>query len=184
MTAILGLVHDGKVYIGGDSANSNHIVNIIDRKKVFVQRPSNLLIGITGSTRYAQIVEHHINIDPCLALNFHSYLVTMFIPALREALKTHGFTKTESGQESADYGAMLVGHKHYLVRIESDFSVQPYVRGFDAIGSANSLAIGAMAALSPRLAPEKRITRALEISAEFDPYVRPPFVIRNTGELS
>lgn len=185
MTAIIGLVHDGKVYIGADSATeSGGLVHVSAASKVFTLNA--LVIGTTGSIRYRQIIQRHVSglRPPTDVEHIVRYLVVEFIPLLRNALKEHGFTKSEAGQESADYGAMLVGCKGELLRIDCDFSVLKFDRTFEAIGSGSTLALGAMAALSPALAPEKRMNRALAIAAEFDPYVRPPFVIRNTGEIA
>jgi len=185
VTAIVGLVHDRKVYIGGRSIPEHAgMVHINARAKVI--QLNGMLIGTAGSPRYRQIIQHHMTglRKPTPDESMLRYLAVEFIPALRQALRENGFSKTDAGQENSEYSAMLIGYQGQLFRIECDFSILQWERDFDAIGSANSIAFGAMAALSPRLAPEKRITRVLEIAAKFDPYVCPPFVIRNTGELS
>jgi ATP-dependent protease HslVU (ClpYQ) peptidase subunit len=112
------------------------------------------------------------------------HLVTVFVPSVREALKTHAVSMTENGQEHADDSIMLVGWRHRLFIIDSKFAVDEYERGFDAIGSGGDIALGAMAVLSPKLNPETRIKRALQAAADCGLYVRPPFVIRSTGEIT
>lgn len=185
MTAIVGLIHDEKVYIGGDSMTQHAgMAHISAAPKIISHQ--GMLIGTAGSPRYSQIIQHHMAglRKPTPAEPMQHYLAFEFIPALRLALKENGFSKTDEGQENSEYSAAIIGYRGQLYRIECEFSVLQWTRAFDAIGCAGSIALGAMAALSSRLSPEKRITRALEIAAEFDPYVRPPFVIRNTGELS
>lgn len=186
MTTIVGLVHDGKVYMGGDSQTTRHWTQgILRHSKVFYLPKAGLLVGCTGLSRYVDIVKYHADVE--LTTQRHDILeklVTVFVPSVREALKTHAASMTENGQEHADESCMLIGYQHRLFVLDSKFSVTEYERGFDAIGSGGDIALGAMAVLSSRMNPEARIKRALQATADCGLYVRPPFAIRNTGELS
>lgn len=184
MTCIVGLVHKGKVYMGADSAGSDdRTTRSIRVPKLFrinvslKHREHCFLIAYTHSFRFGQIVNFHLK--PFLAaaadLNYSpgEYMVTVFVAALREALKAHGFMGKDD--EGFDFGGtMMVGYCGHLYSIYTDFQVNEFADDMDALGSGHMFALGAMAA-TPRLSPEKRIRTALEAAGRFDRTVCGPY---------
>lgn len=188
MTAIVGLVHDGKVYIGGDSNVSyGWVQQRLAAPKVFVLPKAQMIVGVSGDVRIQQIFQYHADIELPEG-DAEQTLVQFFIPHFREVVKQHGYEKADNGQSSAGDIAALFGFRERLFRMDGNFAISGYQSSYAAVGSASETAIGALAALSlhtvGRFAPETLIRSVLEICEIHGLYVRPPFVIRNTGELS
>ena len=183
LTVIIGLEHEGNVYMGGDSmAAAAWDSNATALRKVFVRtiehenyRRSKFLIGYTDSFRMGQILQYHLTMrEQILGEEDEAYMVTVFVEAARECLKSKGYARVENNTEVG--GQFMVGYNGRLWVVHSNFQVMPYTRGFDAIGAGQNYALGAMPALK-RLAPEKRIRRSLEITADLCNGVRAPFVV-------
>jgi ATP-dependent protease HslVU (ClpYQ) peptidase subunit len=174
VTCIIGLKHGGKVYIGGDSgAIAGYEYGITTYPKVFLK--DSLAIGYTHSFRMAQIIQY---LTPTVAhdeaYSDFEYTVQV-VEKIRESLKAHGFTKLDNGQEEG--GNFLIGYKRELYRVSSEFAVLTYDSPFWSVGSGSEYALGAMAA-SPKINPERRITQALDIAAQFCVHIKRPYAIR------
>ena len=72
----------------------------------------------------------------------YAYLVKRFVPFLRAAFKDAGWLEVENSREEG--GQFLVGIRGELFEINSDFSVLKMVDGFNAVGSGEYYALGAM----------------------------------------
>lgn len=176
MTCVVGLVHAERVYIGVDSSSvQGWTRRITALRKVF--RTGPFLIGYTGSFRMGQLLEHHLQVPEKLPeQSDQAYMVAQFIEQVRRLLKEKGFTKIESNTETG--GHFLVGYRGHLYSVHNDFQVGEMADGMDAIGSGGDYALGAMAAL-PHLAPVARLRKALQIAAQFNMGVFPPFHVRS-----
>jgi ATP-dependent protease HslVU (ClpYQ) peptidase subunit len=176
MTCIVGLVHKGTVYIGGDSASVSGWTSRVTRlPKVFKRGP--FLIGYTTSFRMGQLLEHTLAVPPQGdESDDMRFMVTSFVESVRALLKERGVAKIEANTESG--GQFLVGFRGRLYSVQSDFQVNEMADGFDAVGSGAEYALGAMAAM-PKVAPVTRIKRALAISAHFNMGVSPPFTVKS-----
>lgn len=175
MTCIIGLEHDGKVWMGGDSAGTAGNMNqrIRKDKKVFVKR--DLIIGFCGSFRVGDLLKHSFNIpDTSGVSDPDSYMVNQFVDALRDCLEAENKKGGLTGNEKV-FPSILVGFKGRLYNVESDYQCGQPEDGFDAVGSGSSVAMGAMHALSIVSDPKKRIEMALAAAARNDAAVRPPF---------
>jgi ATP-dependent protease HslVU (ClpYQ) peptidase subunit len=183
-TCIVGLVEDGVVLIGGDSAATyDHSLGqrIISTKKVFAL-DEELLIGCCGSIRALQLLQygfdrpkHHPGTSD------DEYIVTSFMDAVRERYTTGGHVPTWSdGPEQFD-GAFMIGYRARLYVIEADYGVICTAEPYAAIGCGEDLALGCLAGtLGVRMAPRKRVTRALEVAEQFSGGVKRPFHIVQT----
>jgi len=175
MTCIIGLAEGGKVWIGGDSASSDGswIVRATAIEKVFQCPP--FLLGCETSFRMMQILRYHLGDLPEQGeSNTTAYMVKTFVERIRRIFKEHGFAKIEDSKEEG--GQFFVGYNGWLYLIGSDFQVNSYRDGLDAIGSGANLALGAMKALD-FLPPRERVERALEVAAYFSGGVMPPFTV-------
>lgn len=174
MTCIIALEHDGKVYMGGDSAAVSGLERqAVVSPKVFIL--GEILIGYTTSFRMGQLLQYNLEVPE----NQHGdddmrYLVANFVPAVRECLKNGGFTKIENGVE--DGGAFLIGYKGKVYLVASDFQVTRMRDGFAAVGCGATYALGALAAIDI-LDAEKAVMLALEVSARFSAGVCAPFYV-------
>jgi len=171
MTCIVGLVENGIVYVGGDSAASDtDAVDVIINPKVF--RNGDFLIGYTTSFRMGQLLqykfsppEHNRAEDTDIA-----YLITCFIDEVKKCFFDNSFGERGKG------GTFLVGYNGNLYMVQSDFQVQQYAQDFCAIGCGENWAIGALYVTKGQN-PRSRVVLALETASTFSNAVRPPFTV-------
>lgn len=178
MTAVVGLVHNGQVFMGADAAGvSGNSLTIRRDPKVFVS--GQFVIGYTSSFRMGQILQYCFTPPtPIEGDAGIEYMVRRFVPAIMEAFKSGGFEQNSDGQRSG--GKFLVGWRGELYCIESDYQVARLVIPFHACGCGASIALGAMAA-TKSLEPTARIEAALEACEAFSTGVRRPFTIVGGG---
>jgi ATP-dependent protease HslVU (ClpYQ) peptidase subunit len=178
MTCIVGLVHDGDVYIGGDSAGVAGLsLSIRADEKVFGNGP--FIMGFTTSFRMGQLLRYKFA-PPAQTVHQDDmeYMVTSFVDACRQCFSGNGF----GDKEATVGGNFLVGYKGKLYNIEGDYQVGVPRATFDAVGCGTDLALGAMFA-TEGLGPEDRINAALAAASTFSAGVAPPFtILRLEGE--
>lgn len=187
MTAIAGLVHGGRVYIGSDSLSSNpYNKDVVTNPKVIeIGTPpygaGPMLVGFTSSWRMGQLLQHKVTLpDVIHATDPLEYLVVHFVDAVRKALKDGGYAETHDGQESGGY--FLVGYGGHLFTVQADYSVIESSHGFDATGSGYKEVLAVLHATRDlKRSPEDRITLALEAASTFTPSVQGPFLVKSVG---
>jgi len=186
MTAIAGIVDKdtGVVYIGGDSAGAgDHHVLVRDTPKVFKRMVMGdwMVFGFTSSFRFGQILEYCFE-PPELTTGFGlTYMVSAFIPALRNTLNREYWLKTRDGV--AEQGAFMIGYKSRLFGVECDFSVFPTIHGYHACGYGADMIRSSLytsGRVVPKIHCSDRIGIALASCAEFSRGIRPPFTILST----
>lgn len=177
MTAIVGLVEQGKVWIGGDSAaTSGWALTVRRDPKVF--RVGPYLIGLSGSPRQAQLLRFSLSVpDQDPRHSDEQHMMTTFIGAVRQTLKDGGYTKIESSREETD-SAFLVGYRGALYCVYGDFQVEQSVESFNACGCGLELARGSLFTTRDlNLGARERVEVALRAAEAFSAGVRGPFVI-------
>lgn len=180
MTCIVGLVSDGDVYIGGDSASVwGDEIRRISGKKVF--HNGKLLIGCAGSPRMHQLLQYHLNIRiQRQDQGIMNYMVNDFVEAVRECFKAHGFSRIENNEESG--GTFLVGYRGRLFGIHTDFQVDENHGGHEAIGSGRAYALGALLTTGEIMSPRDRIKKALWAASHFSSSVMGPYHVLKARE--
>lgn len=185
MTCIVGLVHDGVTYIGGDSLGSNGYTKVVrEDKKVFkLKDTKNAVLGFTSSYRMGQLLMYaHGLIDGRDEPNInHEYLVTKFIPNVTRLFENGGFSKNNSGEKYG--GTFLLGYKDKLFEISDDYQVGISNNNYNACGSGANFALGSLYSTEgTELTPQQRIVKALQAAQEFSVSVQAPFYILNTND--
>jgi hypothetical protein len=181
VTAVVGLVHDGTVYLGGDSAGvAGMQLTVRADPKVFTNGP--YAMGFTSSFRMGQLLHYGFTPPKPLGQGVEEsqdvprFMATTFIDAVREALKTGGWLKKDSDREEG--GTFLVGAVGRLFEVNSDFQVGEAAAGYAAVGCGDELALGALyATAKTRMAPDKRVHLALQAAERFSAGVRGPFTV-------
>ena len=176
MTAIAGIVENGVVWIGGDSAGVGGLsLSTRSDPKVFVN--GEFIFGYTTSFRMGQILEHLLCPPvPYEGENGIAYMVKRFIPAVKSALRENGFQTNDRGQDIG--GTFLVGYRGVLYQVECDYQVGRVTQAFHACGCGQDLILGSLHSTEKfDLTPRERIRMALEAAAEFSAGVRGPFTI-------
>lgn len=175
MTCIVGVVDNNSVWLGGDRAATDYAFNrtIIKSPKIFVK--SEIGIGICGLPKVASIIEHVVKFPKWNDnLSTKAYLSGKLIPAFRNELNKHNCTIEYHGQLYFE-GAMLIALRGELYQLEGNFQVIETARGYDAVGSGAEPALGSLRATVGVKNVKKRILKALEVSAENNAGVAPPF---------
>ncbi len=178
MTCIVGLEHNGSVFMGGDAASSaNGNLQRINTPKVFIRQ--NLIIGYTWSFRMGQLIKHAGDDYPPMseAGDPETYLINSFVPFLQKTFKAGGWLKEKDNVKEG--GQFLVGLEGELFEIGYDFAVLRSSDGYNAVGSGTYYAMGAMYSLTKYAVypPAGTILRALESAAYFSTTVSGPFTI-------
>lgn len=178
MTCIVGIVDNGKVIIGGDSAGvSGYLTTLRADAKVF--RNGSFLIGFTSSFRMGQLLRYTFHPpERPTDMDIFEYMVKMFVESVRECLKNGGYTRKEYEQESG--GVFLIGYEGRLFIIDSDFQVSESITEYAAVGSGNEIALGVLYATNKET-PRSRIEMALKAAEYFISGVRSPFTIDEIG---
>lgn len=173
MTCIAGVVHRGRVYIGGDSAGVGGY-EITVRRDVKVFRNGPFVLGFTSSFRMGQLLAHAFAPPPVPKKRgaLERYMVVDFVDALRATLKERGWAQVVNSQEQG--GHFLVGVSGRLFHVESDFQVGEARDGYDAVGCGGEAARGALFATA-HLKPEARVRMALRAAERLNAGVRGPF---------
>lgn len=186
MTAIVGLVHNGTVYIGGDSAGvTGYSMTVRADSKVFTVGP--YVMGFTTSFRMGQLIRYALA-APAPDGDLDRFMATTFIDAVRECLKTGGWARKDNDREEG--GTFLVGVRGRLFTVWDDYQVAAGADGYAAVGCGSELALGALFATArTRVRPERRIMVALQAAERFSAGVRGPFLcvseddVRTIGDV-
>ena len=171
MTCIVGLVDDGKVYIGGDSAGvGGYDLTVRADKKVF--RNGDFVMGFTSSFRMGNLLQH--TLEPPRRHpddDIHKYMVSDFVDAVRACLKKGGYATKQNESETG--GTFLVGYEGRLFTIHDDYQVGEGLDNFAACGCGESFALGSL--YTSKGSPRSRVLQALSAAERFSAGVRSPF---------
>lgn len=175
MTVIIGLQHEGKVYIGADGLTTFGWEAFTDARAK-VMKSGSFLIGMAGTVRFADLVFYGFDIPADTEGKYDTrYMVRTFMPALHTLVKDNGMMgKYEDKDDTA--GWMLIGVNGQLYAVDGLLALHLPKAGYTSIGSGSSYALGAMAALTD-MPPKERVERALTIAAQFCRACAPPFTV-------
>lgn len=181
MTVIAGIVHDGRVWIGADSAGSNSY-EITARADAKLFTIGQALVGCCGSYRGLQVARYAFK-PPALpeGMDPHEYMCTLFVDGLREVWRAAGHVGKTSEVEHVQT-SLLVGMHGRLWTIGTDMQVGESLDSRDAIGSGGSIALGSLHATAHvvglRDQPEARIRLALQAACHHSPSCGGPLLVR------
>ncbi|TGQ19350.1 hypothetical protein [Mesorhizobium sp. M00.F.Ca.ET.217.01.1.1] len=162
MTCIAGLVDNGKVFIGGDSAAyGDDAVEVRANRKVF--RNGEYLIGFTGSFRVGQLLQFATGLPaPKPRSDLLGHIVTELIGPIKQAVDK---------ETAAD---ILIGCRGRLFKVCTDYNVAEYPT-YAAAGQGERYALGRLhGSLGP---PEQRLVAALAAAEAHSAAVRAPFYV-------
>ncbi|MFI0742944.1 hypothetical protein ACH4PU_33445 [Streptomyces sp. NPDC021100] len=172
MTVITGLVHNGRVHLGGDSAGVAGL-RITVRRDPKIFRNGPYVMGFTTSFRMGQLL-HHAFRAPKPAGDLDRFMTTVFVDKLRKCLKDGGWARKDAEQESA--GTFLVGINGRLFAVYDDYQIAEPADGYAAVGCGEGFALGALHATADLdLKPRKRLELALSAADHHSAGVSAPF---------
>jgi ATP-dependent protease HslVU (ClpYQ) peptidase subunit len=164
LTCIAGVVSNGKVYIGADSAGVGPNEELQLRKDSKVFRNGEYLVGVSGSWRANQILKYaKLDPGPIKEVNPFKHLVTSFLPGIRTMDLPENFE-------------LLVGFRGRLFHVYGLSQVSEEIADYEACGSGSQVARGSLyTSARTALTPAARIMYALEAAERFCSGVRSPF---------
>ena len=174
MTCILGIEHEGKVWIGSDSfLGTDTTRDVMDRPKWFWKGP--LLLAYSGDCRSAQVIEHSPNFRVFRKSDTEdSYLITVVAEGIRKRLGRVAAVKTTQSVESSQ-AEFIMAFRGKLYTVQEDLSIIRSKHGYVASGAGQEFALGALAALYGDVAPEECMRRALEAAGKHSSQVCAPY---------
>ena len=145
--------------------------------KVFVN--GDLLIGFTTSFRMGQLLMHPFKAPENKCKSAYEYMVTTFIDAVRNTLKSGGYQKTENEVDKG--GTFIVAYRGQIYKIEDDYQVAINADDYCCVGSGAEVACGALFATWDYQfkRPQDRVRLALKAAENHNAFVRHPFTIRS-----
>lgn len=187
MSVVIGLVDNGEMIFGGDSActyNANCDADLCAESKIFENGP--MLIGYVGSGRHGQLLEFAFKVPKRKrSQSVYAFMATTFIDAVRQCFKDGGFAGRTGGDQEKheqEIGAeFMVGYEGQLFQIFEEYDFVNPRLPYAAIGCGAVPALGAMFSLhreSLMLPGEKKVRIALQASERFNAAVRGPFKIK------
>lgn len=177
MTCIVGIIENGKVYMGADSAGVAGL-DITRRKDAKVFHNGEFLIGYTSSFRMGQLLRFKFKPPEYRPdkKDLYEYMCTDFVEAVRKCFKDGGYARKNNEEESA--GCFLVGAYGRLFQLESDYQIGESINNYDSIGCGANYAKGALFVIDrENYEPEDKIKRALLAASEHSAGVCGPFEI-------
>jgi len=186
MTAVVALIHENKVLLGGDAAASDDKSGLIFSRvdpKVF--RVGQFGIAFVDSFRMGQILQYNWVppiYKPTVGFkNLDKFMRTKFIESIKEAFKEQGYgNQTAGSTEDGDEGGIFIVAVQNSGRIfvmDTDFHIGEADLQYMAEGAGQELALGSLFSTTAIKTPRKRVRMALEAAAKFNMSVRPPFTI-------
>ncbi len=180
MTCIAGAIKGSEVWIGADavSVHGESAARVSTQPKVF--QVGEFLVGSSGTLRIQQIIRYMFT-PPAIEADIVSYMVKVFVPALRSAIKENGGEFLDSNGNSQLDGRYLIGVRGRLFEIDSSYAVFEAKANYAAVGCADQEALSAMftatSLMAADITPDKIVERGLLAAVEFDTSIRPPFTI-------
>lgn len=201
MTCIVGVEWAGEggrgVVMAADSLGAaGHFATEMSTPKLFrlsqrvaedgESQQQEMLIGYTSSYRMGQLLRWELD------LPFHpagmpdeEWLVTRFLSAVRSTLEEGGWLRKKDERERS--GFFLVGYRGRLYHVERELQVMRSADGYQATGSGQHVAAGAIGALTfdapveSRLRAHGIVELALTVAERHTTSVRRPW---RTEELT
>jgi len=181
MTCIVGVEHEGVVYMGADSiALNGWAKDVIAQDKLF--KRAGMLFGCAGNPRMAQLLRYQTTFAPQKkGQSDEEYIVCEVIEKARLTFKEYGYTETENGREMG--ANFLLGYNGKLYSVENSFQLCRSARMMYAMGAGDDFALGALYSILKQfetwteVAITQAIKHALEMAAELSAAVSAPFVV-------
>ena len=180
MTCVAGLVHNGTVYMGGDSisVDGSSTFDTANQDKVFSNGP--FMYAIAGSWRIRDIMQYSFvapDHDP--RLTDDHYMKTEYSQALMSCFEKNKFVRFKDEVATIKGAGLIIGYRGALYQLNSDFAI---LRAHDwgcADGSGYQAAFAVLWATRNLIEdPEERLLISLEAAANTIATVRAPFYVK------
>jgi ATP-dependent protease HslVU (ClpYQ) peptidase subunit len=187
MTIIIGIKHEGDVWLGADSflGTDSYLYHVKEPKifRAHVSKGGPMLIGASGGSRAGFLVRSMLPPEHLEGVDTHTYIAEFFVNALRDRYEKAGYLKTDNGTEENE-AILMVGYQGSLFVVWYNFQVDEYDEDYAAIGSGMDIALGALHVLAEfsHGGIMEKLRAALFACEYHNPYVRRPFTIMKVEE--
>lgn len=185
MTVVIAVAcEDGTVVMGGDSfCGDEEVLNLCKADKVY--KVGVVGVGICGWVRSEQIFERTLREHiPDKKVITADWLRNDLTDLIHDAMKEHGIMTDKDGVHEMKESEYLLAFGGTIYHFDEDFSLWESRRRCAAIGAGRKFAYGAMGAMlldvdgKPPIELAREIVhRALEVCADWSPWVVPPFKV-------
>jgi ATP-dependent protease HslVU (ClpYQ) peptidase subunit len=146
VTVVVGIRGRKGVLLAGDSQASTPWSNrkVADSKTFAISEL--VAIAYCGSARLGNLLTYHTDglDDPPLGRDEHRWAVRDFIPFVRWVAEEHGYLEIHHNAETLGDAAFLLAVRGRLFTVDTDMQVAEHRLPYDALGSGDDVAIGAM----------------------------------------
>lgn len=184
MTCIVAISDGERVWMGSDSRrNRGEEIGPCTDSKLWTHENQfgSWAIGFAGVAATAQVMKYMTWPDPATDIDPVSgdpevYVASQLMPDLRKTMKESGRVEIKNGLETFECN-LLIGIKGVLFDVDGGFGVSKISRSYAAWGSGGAVALGSLGSTERRgsLDPKERLQEALELAAEVNRSVGPPF---------
>lgn len=169
MSTAVGLIHEGKIYLGADGRATTDTAEIRPLKATKLFRSGPYLVAYIGSVRTGQVLMPSQFEFPDDILDLPDFMRVQF--AEKGCLE-----RDENGNDQTSSN-LLIGHKSKLYELLTDFQMNE-IEDYGAIGAGCHYSYGSLYTSEGYVNdPKKRVKMALEAAAEFNALTGPPFKI-------
>lgn len=172
MSCIVGIKEKDKIYLGADSCVTEGTkIVVLKDPKIF--KRGEFLIGFCGGLRSGQLLKH-------TKINKNVKNISELVEFIKDLFEKEGYLRKSSNSEEPAVSVdteFIVAHKGRMYVIGSDLSVvEDGKNDYAAIGSGATFALGSLyATKNSKISIRKKLIKALQCSAYFDPGVSSPF---------
>jgi ATP-dependent protease HslVU (ClpYQ) peptidase subunit len=187
MTAVVGVVDEGVVTIGGDTCASREGGDRFSLQDTKVWRLGPALIGIAGDSRMGDLIQFGLAWPKPkrfrkVRRDAREVLVRELVPAIQGLLKAHSAGAIRDNQQLTGTD-LLVGVWGRLFLLQPDFSVMEPRDPYFAIGAGSSYALGALYTMRQRTGfSDLKVRSALEAATAYHGTVNGEYTILSTVE--
>lgn len=178
MTCIVGLVHEGEVWMGGDRCvtwgSSGRQAADTQPK---IARIGNMLIGAAGESNASDLVFWTESLSTFDGGDAKKYLLRQVVPWLRSVAEDKGRMEVRDGRKILPW-CLLFGIGGRLFDCDDGGDVCEPTPGYWSLGLGGHTAVGSLHTTArTRLAPRRRLYLALKAASDLTDSVGPPFDI-------
>jgi len=167
--------------MGADSCSSDtHRYSVVNNQKLFRIADKRLLVGIAGSWRMADLLQHSLQVGAPTEGEADRAYVNRIMDQVRTCFRAGGFLHKGEEVESIS-GAFLLGYRKRIWQVQSDLSVLFGQAWGTAIGSGMDAALGSLYTTRDWDHAERRVEAALAAAEATITTVRGPFHIERLG---
>lgn len=174
MTCIAALIHEGRVWMGGDGRSTIYRSGIVIASEPKVRKFGKLLVGRAGTGASERPLD-----DPAFwdALDPRDMTGSWYrlVPKVFEAMKERHALDSD-GSPAVD---ALIGISGRLYLVDGGLAMWPLAEQYQALGSGRDLALGSLHTSRDWSfpGPEERLEAALAAAATHNSEVGEPFTI-------